>query len=170
MKLDGNSFADALKAEFDHETQVTRRHLERLPADKLDWRPHARSFTARDLASHIVDCVKWTDSIFSRDSLDIDPKTYQPYRAASVADLLDAFDASVASGRQAMAGATDSDILQSWRLTIMGKPRFEKTRAAVLRDFTLSHLVHHRGQFSVYLRLLDVPVPGSYGPTADERS
>lgn len=169
MKPDGDSFAGALKAEFDHEARVTRRHLERLPEDKLEWRPHVRSFTARDLASHIVECVQWTDAIFTRDELDMDPKTYQPYRAAAVAELLAAFDASVAKGRQAMAGATDRDMLEPWRFKIMGKPRFEKTRAAVLRDFTLSHLIHHRGQLSVYLRLLDVPVPGSYGPTADER-
>jgi uncharacterized damage-inducible protein DinB len=112
--------------------------------------------------------VHWADSIFNLDELDIDPATYRPYRAASVADLLKTFDDNVANGKQALAGVADANLMQAWRLKLMGKLRFERPRAAVFRDFTLSHLIHHRGQFSVYLRLLNVPVPGSYGPTADE--
>lgn len=160
---------DSLIMEFEHEAKTTRKHLERLPDDQLDWRPHEKSFTARGLASHIVECVGWADSIFSKDELDFDPATYKPYRATSVADLLKAFDDKVAGGKHALAGVADADLMQPWRLKIMGRVRFEKPKAAVFRDFTLSHLIHHRGQLSVYLRLLNVPVPGSYGPTADER-
>ncbi len=159
---------EQLRREFEHEAQTTRKHLERLPGDRLDWRPHQKSFTARGLASHIVDCVAWADSIFHRDELDMDPATYQPYQAASVADLLKAFDDKVATCQQALAGTTDAALMQPWRLKFMGRVHFEKSRVAVFRDFTLSHLIHHRGQLSVYLRLLNVPVPGSYGPSADE--
>jgi uncharacterized damage-inducible protein DinB len=159
---------DSLIAEFAHETETTRRHLERLPEEKIDWRPHEKSFTALGLASHIVECVGWASSIFSDDGFDFDPKTYQPARPASVAAMLAAFDENVASGKRALSAAGDADLAKTWSLRVMGRVRFEKTKAEVLRDFTLSHLIHHRGQFTVYLRLMDVPVPGSYGPTADE--
>ena len=160
---------DSLIAEFEHEAQPTRKHLERLPEDKLGWKPHQKSFTAAGLASHITEMVSWTVAILNQDEIDFDPATYKPYVAASVADLLKTFDDNVAKGRQALAGATDDTLQQPWRLKIMGRVQFEKPRAAVLRDFALSHLIHHRGQFSVYLRLLDIRVPGSYGPSADEQ-
>jgi uncharacterized damage-inducible protein DinB len=159
---------DLLTTEFDHEAQTTRKLLERLPNDRLDWRPHEKSFTARALASHIVECVRWTESIFSIDEFDFQPATHQHYLATSVTDLLQAFDGSVASGREAMARVADAALMQPWRLKMKGRLRFERPRMVVFRDFTLSHVIHHRGQLSVYLRLLGVPVPGSYGPTADE--
>ncbi|MCI0388113.1 MAG: DinB family protein [Acidobacteria bacterium] len=161
---------DSLIVEFEREAQTTRKHLERLPDDKLDWRPHEKSFTAGALASHIVDCVRWGDSIFNSDEFDIDPTAYKPYNATSVADLLKTFDNDVATCKQALAGLTDATIMQPWRFKIMGRLRWETPKAAAFRNFTLSHLIHHRGQFSVYLRLLNVPVPGSYGPTADEEA
>ena len=154
--------------QFEHETQTTRRHFERLPDDKLDWRPHEKSFTAGALASHIVECIRWGDAIFNLDELDFDPATYKPYQAATVADLLTTFDADVARGRQVLATVDEAALEQLWRLKVNGRTFFEKTREDVFRDFTLNHLIHHRGQFSVYLRLLDVAVPGTYGPTADE--
>jgi len=160
---------DSLIAEFEHEAQTTRKHLERLPADKLEWRPHQKSFTAAGLASHITEMVGWTDAILNQEEIDFDPATYKPYVAGSVADLLKTFDDNVAKGRQALAGATDDTLQQPWRLKIKGRVQFERPKGAVLRDFALSHLIHHRGQFSVYLRLLDIPVPGSYGPSADEQ-
>lgn len=161
---------DSLITEFDHEAQTTRKHLERLPSEKLDWRPHEKSMTAGGLASHIVDCVSGVDSIFNSDEFDIDPTTYKPYQAASLAGLLKTFDDNVANGKQVLAGVADADLVQPWRFKIMGRLQFERPKGAVFRDFTLNHLIHHRGQFSVYLRLLNVPVPGSYGPSADEQS
>jgi uncharacterized damage-inducible protein DinB len=160
---------DSLTMEFEHEAQTTRKHFERLPNDKLDWRPHERSFTASGLASHIVDLVHWGDSIFNLDEFDFDPATYKPYQATSVADLLKTFDESVAKCKQTLKSFADESLMQPWRLRIMGRLQFERPRVAVFRDFTLSHVIHHRGQFSVYLRLLNVPVPGSYGPSADEQ-
>ena len=159
---------DLLAAEFAHEMKTTRRHLERVPGDKFDWRPHAKSFTAGGLAAHIVECVGWAESIFSADEYNFDPAVYTPFQPTSVEDLLKTFDGKVAEGTRALQRASEDDTEQPWRLKIKGQVRFEKPKVSVLRDFVLSHVVHHRGQMSVYLRLLDVPVPGSYGPTADE--
>jgi uncharacterized damage-inducible protein DinB len=160
---------DALRIEFEHEAETTRRHLERLPADKLEWRPHAKSSTARSLARHLVDCVAWADQIVSRDELDVDPATMSTCQADSVDELLKAFDDKVAAGQRALAGIANGDMMRPWRFKILGRVRFERPRLMVFRDFTLSHLIHHRGQLTVYLRLLSVPVPGSYGPTADDQ-
>jgi uncharacterized damage-inducible protein DinB len=160
---------DSLKAEFDHETQTTRKHFARLPAGQLDWRPHEKSFTTIALAAHITELVGWTDAIINQDGLDFDPATYKPYRATSLADLLKTFDDNVEKGKQALAASSDETLQQPWSFKIMGRVQFEKPRAAVIRDFALSHMIHHRGQFSVYLRLLNIPVPGSYGPSADEQ-
>jgi uncharacterized damage-inducible protein DinB len=160
---------DSLIQEFEHEAQTTRKHLERLPENKLDWRPHEKSFTAGGLASHITEMVGWADAILNSDKLDFDPATYKPYVATSVAHLLKTFDDNVAKGKRALAGVTDDTLEQPWSFKILGRVRFERPKAAVFRDFALSHIIHHRGQFSVYLRLLNVPVPGSYGPSADEQ-
>ena len=160
--------ADALRAEFDRETRATRRYLERVPGDRLDWRPHQKSFTAGELASHIVECVRWTEAIFSGDEFNVDPATFTPVRVASVPELLDTFDADVARSVRVLASVGDEAVTRPWRMKIRGTVRFERPKAMVFRDFTLSHLIHHRGQLSVYLRLLEVPVPGAYGPTADE--
>jgi uncharacterized damage-inducible protein DinB len=159
----------SLMKEFEREAKTTRRHLERLPKDKLDWRPHDKSFTASELASHIVECIGWADSIFNMDELDIDPNDYNPFLAKSVPDLLKTFDDKVAICKGCLSGADDETLMRPWRFKVMGQVKFEQSKADVLRDFILNHLVHHRGQFTVYLRLLNVPVPGSYGPTADEQ-
>jgi uncharacterized damage-inducible protein DinB len=159
---------DWLTTQFHHETKTTRRHLERLPADKLDWRPHEKSSTAGALASHLVECIRWTNDIFTKNEIEIDFATYKPYQASSTSDLLEAFEKAVAEGKQVLAGVDEEAAMQPWSLKVSGQTVFERPRIDVLRDFTLSHLIHHRGQFSVYLRLLNVPVPGSYGPSADE--
>jgi len=159
---------DALIEEFDHEAQTTRKHLERLPEEKLDWRPHEKSFTAGGLAGHITEMVGWTVMILNEDGIDFDPKNYKPYQPTSVANLLQTFDENVAKAKQALAGATEETLDQSWSLKVMGSVMFERTKALNIRDITLSHVIHHRGQFSVYLRLLGVAVPASYGPSADE--
>ncbi|MEK6336203.1 MAG: DinB family protein [Acidobacteriota bacterium] len=161
---------DSLIQEFEHEAQTTRKHLERLPENKLDWRPHEKSFTTGALASHITEMVGWTEAIVNQDGLDFDPATYKPYLATSVADLIKTFDDNVAKGKQVLARATDETLNQPFSFKIMGRVQFERPKAAVLRDVAFSHIIHHRGQLSVYLRLLNVAVPGSYGPSADEQA
>jgi uncharacterized damage-inducible protein DinB len=162
------STAAALRSEFERETRATRRYLERVPPDRLEWRPHHKSFTVGELASHLVECVRWTDAIFSGDEFNVDPATFSPYQATSVPELLGTFDTDVARGVAVLAANGDDAMARTWRMKIKGKVRVERAKSDVFRDFTLSHLIHHRGQLSVYLRLLDVPVPGAYGPTADE--
>jgi uncharacterized damage-inducible protein DinB len=157
-----------LAEEFDHEARVTRTLLERLPDQHWAWRPHAKSFSAGDLASHIVACLGWAAPILSTARYDIDPKTYRQFTAGSSAALLAGLDEAAAAGRAAFAAATDAALEEPWQLSIGGRPRWARPREVVLRDFTFSHLAHHRGQFSVYLRLLDLPVPGAYGPSADD--
>jgi uncharacterized damage-inducible protein DinB len=159
---------DSLSAEFQHEAQTTRKHLERLSDDTFAWRPHEKSFTTGELASHIVDCIRWAEPIFNSAELDIDPATFKEFQASSVADLLTNFDEATAKCAAILSGVDEDALMQSWQLKVKGRSLFEKPRAAVLRDFILSHLIHHRGQLSVYLRLLNIPVPGSYGPSADE--
>jgi uncharacterized damage-inducible protein DinB len=159
---------DSLLAEFAHEIETSRKHIERLPTGQFEWRPHEKSFTAGQLASHMVDCIRWVEPVFGADELDMDPSTYELFDAKSVTALLDAFDDEAAKAKQVMASSADTNATQPWRLKIHGRVWFEKPREVVFRDMTLSHLVHHRGQFSVYLRMLEVPVPSSYGPTADE--
>ncbi len=159
---------DSLTKEFGHEAATTRRLLERLPDDRLTWRPHAKSFTASGLASHIVDCVAWADSILNADEFDFDPAAYKPFEATSVTELLDTFDTKVAHCNKLLERTANEAMTQPWRMKVRGRLRLEKPRGDVFRDFILSHVIHHRGQLSVYLRLLGVPVPGSYGPSADE--
>ncbi len=158
----------ALLPEFSTEMRSTRRLIERIPLDRLDWRPHPKSFTARDLAGHLVDCVRWVEAILAHDTFDIDPATYQPSRPSSVPALLAAFDEHVSRATELLSAAVPSVAQATWRLTVRGTPRVERAKGEALRDFTLHHVIHHRGQLSVYLRLLDVPVPGVYGPTADD--
>jgi uncharacterized damage-inducible protein DinB len=157
-----------LADEFDREAHVTRRLLERLPDDRFGWRPHPKSSTAGDLGAHIVDCLGWVTPILSTVAYDVDPAVFRPFSAASSDELVAGLDAAATAGREAFAAAGDTALEQPWRFLIRGRLRWERPREVVLRDFTFSHLAHHRGQFSVYLRLLDIPVPGAYGPSADD--
>ena len=161
--------APRLAEEFEREARATRVMLERLPADRFAWAPHAKSFSAGALASHLVDCVGWAGPILTTPEFNVDPATFRAFDADSPESLLAGFDAAVAAGREGFATATSESLDAPWRLLVRGKVRFERPREVVLRDFTFSHLAHHRGQLSVYLRLLDVPVPGVYGPSADDR-
>ncbi|MEP6636350.1 MAG: DinB family protein [Acidobacteriota bacterium] len=162
------STIDSLMTEFEREAQTTRKHLERLPNDQLDYRPHDKSFTAGALASHITDLLFFAELIFNMDEVDFDPAVHKPFQAKSVADLLQKFDENVGNAKRTLANATEADLGKPWRFKVLGRLLFERPKGAAFRDFTLSHQIHHRGQFSVYLRLLNVPVPSTYGPTADE--
>ena len=157
-----------LSSELEHEAATARRHLERIPEDRLDWKPHPKSFSAGELGSHLVDCLRWVVPVFTGEELEMDPASYRPFEASTRDALLSGFDAEVEKARAAIEASPDEDCVRPWRLRMGGKVWFEKPREAVFRDMTLSHLIHHRGQLSVYLRLLDVAVPGSYGPTADD--
>jgi uncharacterized damage-inducible protein DinB len=158
---------DALLAEFDHEMGTTRRLLERIPDAQLAWKPHDKSMSLGGLATHLTNIPNWGEVILDRTSFDLDtaPPNLEP--KASRAAILDAFDASVKTTRGRM-DKSDDEYLAHWALKRGGQAMFSMPRAAAFRTFVLYHLVHHRGQLSVYLRLNDVPLPAMYGPTADE--
>lgn len=160
--------ADGLLPEFDREMDATRRTLERIPAQRLDWRPHEKSFAMGALGAHIANLPNWAVMTVEQDRFDMSgpaPKTEVP---ESVEDILALFDSSVAAARAAIAGAGDETLLAPWSLVNGGETAFTMPRIAVLRSFVMNHLIHHRAQLAVYLRLNDIPVPALYGPSADE--
>jgi uncharacterized damage-inducible protein DinB len=157
--------------EFEQEMANTRKTLERVPDDKFAWKPHEKSMSLGGLSTHVANIPSWTGNTFDRDELDIAPVGGPPFRldeAKSRTDLLEAFDKNVASARATLAAASDEAWMGSWSLLKGGNKIMTMPRAAVMRGFVLSHLIHHRAQLGVYLRLLDVPVPSIYGPSADE--
>jgi len=161
--------AEQLLPEFDHETQTTRSLLAIVPADKLDWAPHERSMTLRLLSGHIANLLRWSNATIEKTELDMgDPaSTWDPPAFETTEELLGIYDANRAAARAAIASASDADLMVPWALRHGEHRIFEMPRAGVLRSFVLNHGVHHRGQLSVYLRLLEVPLPHIYGPTAD---
>jgi uncharacterized damage-inducible protein DinB len=161
---------DILLAEFDNEAQITRRVLERVP-EKFDWQPHKKSMTLGRLASHVAEMPGWGANTLERDSFDFAPVGAAPYQPPVIkgrADLLKIFDEGAKRARAALEKTSDADFAKPWSLLRGGQPMFTAPRIAALRSFVMNHLVHHRGQLSVYLRLNDVPVPSIYGPSADE--
>ena len=162
-----------LVPEFDHEMANTRKTLERVPDEKFGWKPHEKSMSLGGLATHLANIPSWTAHTFDRDELDIAPPGQPPHKldeAKSRAELLEAFDKNVASARAALEAASDENWQGKWSLLNGGNKIFTLPRIAVMRGFILSHSIHHRAQLGVYLRLLDVPVPSIYGPSADEGS
>lgn len=163
------AFTDALLPEFDHEMATTRKLLERLPEGCLGWKPHDRSMSLGRLATHLAELPQWSMHIINEDEIDL-KGGYQPRVADSVAAILSQFDAAVAECRKAMASKSDAELMAPWTFKVNGKTMFTMPRLAFMRSMLFNHMVHHRGQLSVYLRLNDVPVPAMYGPSADERS
>ena len=158
---------DSLLPEFDSEMATTRRVLERLKEDKYDCAPHEKSMKAGRLASHIAEMTVWGTISITQDSLDL-AGGHQPFHAASREELLEAFDRNVADCRKAIEGASDEILMQSWSLMNEGNTIMTLPKITVIRSFVLNHIIHHRGQLSVYLRLTDTAVPSIYGPSADE--
>ena len=164
------TIAELLLPEVDQEMATTRRVLERVSDDKLGWKPHDKSWSMGDLASHIVNMIKWTDVTMNQTEFDmagVSPEQMNP-AATSRAQLLEWFDANAAAARQAMA-RSDADYVVPWTLKHGDKVFFTMPRYTCVRSFFLNHVIHHRAQLSVYLRLNDIPVPAMYGPSADEQ-
>jgi uncharacterized damage-inducible protein DinB len=162
---------DALLPEFDQEMANTRKTLERVPENKFDWKPHPKSFSMISLATHIANMTGWATDTINKDSFDISPPGAPPYKeelATSHKQLLEKFDKGVASARAAIAGASDEVFLKPWSLLAAGKTLFTMPRIACVRSFVMNHVIHHRAQLGIYLRLNDIPVPAIYGPSADE--
>jgi uncharacterized damage-inducible protein DinB len=157
----------AMLPEFDHEMANTRKSLERVPVEKSAWKPHPKSMAMGELATHLATICHWAEAIVGQDSFDVASAPPTP-QFKSKAELLAAFDQSAATARKAIEGASDEQLMKPWSLIAGGKPIFTMPRAGVLRSFIMSHIIHHRAQLGVYLRLNDVSVPSIYGPSADE--
>jgi uncharacterized damage-inducible protein DinB len=165
------SISELLLPEFDREMANTRKTLERVPLDKLDWKPHPKSGTLGWLASHVATVTRFATTAITTDSWNIsDP---DPNRGEVITgsreQLLGAFDRVTATARQAIAGAADEHLKKPWKLLYGEQTIFTLPRYEVVRNFTLNHLIHHRAQLTVYLRMNDVPLPALYGPSADEQ-
>ena len=161
------TFVETLVPEFDHEMGVTRRVLERGPEDRFAWKPHQKSMSLGELATHVATIPSWGVPTLNQPELDLGgPDLNTP--VSSRADLLARFDNSVADTRAALVGKTDAEMMMVWSLKNNGQKLFTMPRLSVWRGFVVNHLIHHRAQLGVYLRLNDVPVPATYGPTADE--
>jgi len=160
------SISDTLLPEFDLEMATTRRVLERVPSDKAQWKPHEKSFAIGHLAQLVARMPGWITSALQQSSLDL--SKFAGYSFEKTETLLDIFDKNVKEARAAIARTSDAQFTEPWSLKMGERELMKLPRSAVTRQ-NISHLVHHRGQLTVYLRLLNVPVPSIYGPTADER-
>jgi uncharacterized damage-inducible protein DinB len=162
-------FVDILLVEFDREAGLTRHVLERLPGDRFDWQPHPRSRSLGQLAVHLAELPRWGASVAAGAEFDLDQiPAASAATATSVAALLSLFTANVSEARRAVSSRTDAELLAPWTLRRAGEEVFTVPRLMAIRTVLLQHATHHRGQLTVYLRLLDVPLPPLYGPTADE--
>jgi len=162
---------ESILPEFEHEMGTTRLLLERLPAAQADWKPHAKSRSLGELACHLVDLPRFVPWILSLESFDPAPpggEKYTPSRFESCERMLARLDENVRQAHDAIAATPgDAEFMVPWSLKRGGKTIFTVPRVAALRTFLLNHMIHHRGQLTVYLRLQDVPLPSVYGPTAD---
>lgn len=161
------SFSQSLLPEFDAEMKSTRKILECVPDGKLDYQPHPKSMTIARLATHIAELPGWTGPTVDLEVLEI-PSDYKPHIAGSRAELLEIFDKGVAEARPKIEATSDEKWQQMWSLKFGGHVVLTMPRAAVMRSVIMNHLIHHRAQLGVFLRLNDVAIPGMYGPSADE--
>ncbi|NTW89112.1 MAG: DinB family protein [Desulfobulbaceae bacterium] len=168
------SIAQSLLPEFDIEMANTRKILEIVPEAKFSWRAHPKSYTIQEIATHIANLPTWTGYTITQDSLDLAPVDGKPLPptplANSTQELVETFDKNVATARGFLANASDEQLMKNWSLLIAGQVLFTMPKVAVLRSFVMSHMIHHRAQLGVYLRINDVALPGIYGPSSDEKN
>jgi uncharacterized damage-inducible protein DinB len=166
------NIAAALVPELDHELPGLRKTVERIPDNLFDWRPHPKSFTMSELANHLVNMVNWVGMIMNTDSFDfapVDGPEYTEPKGNTTRELLDMLDEYIVKTRAIMNEADDMQYMMPWSMIVGGKEIMSMPRVAVYRSFVMNHLIHHRAQLTMYLRLNDIPVPALYGPSADEQ-
>jgi uncharacterized damage-inducible protein DinB len=166
------AICDSILPEFDNEMAITRKTLDRVPEDRPDWKPHEKSMALGRLAGHLAELPSFVSMILRDDSFNMRPAgggpSRQPLVMTSRKELLEAFDKNVAELRTTLASASDETLMKEWTLLAGDKKIFSGPRIGVIRTFCLNHVIHHRAQMGVYLRLNNVLVPSVYGPSADE--
>jgi uncharacterized damage-inducible protein DinB len=159
--------SQSLLPEYDMEMANTRKTLERVPNDKLGWKPHDKSMSMGQLAIHLAELAAWGGDTMKSDSFDV--AGYQPANIDSSQKIVGAFDKNVAATRAALSATSDADFMKTWTLKNGTETIFAMPRVAVFRGMIMNHIIHHRAQLGVYLRLNNLPVPALYGPSADEQ-
>lgn len=158
-----------LVAEMKHTCAATRRMLERVPEDRFDWKPHEKSMTLGRLASHVAELTQWMKLILDASEFDLAVQKFNRRKASSRQELLAIFDENIREALSALEAASDEHLNEKWKLHNADAILFDLSRKIAIRELIMNHIIHHRGQLSVYLRLLDIPVPGMYGQSADEK-
>ena len=160
------AISETLISEFQQEAVSTRQLLERVPQDKLSWKPHDKSMPLGRLATHLAELPSWTKVTLKQDTLDV--AGFSPTTLESVAEILELFDKNATECVEVLKDTPDEEYAKTWSMTQDGNAVFSAPKGAVMRSFVMNHMVHHRGQLTVFLRLNDVPLPMTYGPSADE--
>jgi len=155
--------------EMQKESVTTRKMLSRIPDDKYDWKPHEKSMNIRQLSTHIAELPTWITMVINTAELDFATSPYEPKDISKTSDLLELFETSLADGRSHLEKTTEDQLLDNWTLR-NGKDIYDVSQKHEVIRMTFSQIVHHRAQLGVYLRLLNVPIPGTYGPSADDMS
>ena len=154
---------------MDQESKTTRKILEKIPTEQLGYKPHEKSYTLGVLGTHIGELPSWTDLIINTHELDFTNMHYNPPTINTSEDIMKVFEDTLNKAKEVLENAADEKFEGNWRLRNGEQIYFDLPKKVVLRDMVFNHIVHHRAQLGVYLRLLDIPVPSSYGPTADEQ-
>ncbi len=160
---------ELLTKELEQEAQTTRKMLERIPDEKYDWQPHPKSMTIRQLATHIAELPGWVPMVLNSDELDFATTPYTPVETANIEELMAYFEKNLDAAREQLKNTAEDQLWQSWTMRNGQDIYFTDDRAAMIR-VTYSQIIHHRAQMGVNLRLLNIPIPGSYGPSADDLS
>lgn len=162
------TIAARMLAELENEIKTTRRMIERIPADKLAWKPHEKSMALGRLAGHIAEMIGWIPLAVESDGIDFASYPYKPKDYSDAGEILADLDAAVARANEALGAAAEEKMAEGWTMRNGEKVYMTIPKAVVVRTWVMNHVYHHRGQLSVYMRLLDIPVPSIYGPSADE--
>ena len=160
---------DGMLPEFDHEMALTRKVIERVAEDKLGWAPHEKSMTLGRLATHVAEIPHWGQTILNDAEFNMTEGSYTPRTATTVAAMLAIFDEETAKTRASLASKSDAELMSTWVFKQNGAELFSMPRVAAFRGWVMNHVIHHRGQLTVYLRQTGSKVPSIYGPSADER-
>ncbi|MEO6589915.1 MAG: DinB family protein [Pyrinomonadaceae bacterium] len=169
QKEQAMTIGQMIAAELKQEAGSTRKMLERIPADKFSWQPHDKSMTLARLAGHIVEMLLWTGATLTQDELDFAKSDFKPKEYTDAAELVADFDNNIGDAAELLNSTSNEAMMENWSLRNGEEIYFEMPKAAVMRSMVMNHIIHHRGQLAVYLRLLDIPVPSIYGPSADEQ-